>query len=71
MSTRDRDSLLLLLVPASVGSNWYAENIHGRALVLALSPRVRFVGHSGPFPKDLILAAYGKATGFDCWRWRK
>lgn len=61
---------ILFLVPASVGANWYFDHVHGQALVLALSPRLKFVGHSNPYPKDLILAVYGLPAGFECWRWK-
>ncbi|MCL2777747.1 MAG: phage N-6-adenine-methyltransferase [Polyangiaceae bacterium] len=60
---------IALLVPASVGSEWYARYVDGRALVLSLRPRVKFVGHKQPFPKDLILAVYGEKPGFEPWRW--
>lgn len=63
---------IVMLVPASVGTLWFAESVHRQALVLALSPRVRFEGHAQPFPKDLLLAAYGPpcAPTFDTWRWK-
>lgn len=60
----------LMLVPASVGSEWYAKHIHGKALVLGLSPRLTFVGERAPYPKDLMLVCVGYgAVGFDTWRW--
>jgi hypothetical protein len=61
---------IAFLVPASVGSNWFARFVHGKALVLALNgPRLKF-GGKDPFPKDLMLAVYGEPPGFDVWRWR-
>jgi phage N-6-adenine-methyltransferase len=65
-----RGSRIFLLVPASVGSNWYADHVHGKAHVLALSPRLTFEGCADPYPKDLLLAVYGEAPGFDVWRWK-
>jgi phage N-6-adenine-methyltransferase len=62
---------ILFLVPASVGSNWYANYIHGRALVLFLSPRLKFGGCEDPYPKDLMLAAFSFVPGFECWRWKQ
>lgn len=60
----------LMLVPASVGSEWYAKHVHGKALVLGLSPRLTFVGERTPYPKDLMLVCVGFGTvGFDTWRW--
>lgn len=62
---------ILLLVPASVGSNWFAEHVHKKAVVLGLSPRLTFVGMKDPYPKDLILCAFGfGCSGFDLWRWK-
>lgn len=63
---------ILLLTPASVGSNWFAKHVHGKALVLALNPRLTFVGESAPYPKDLMLSVwdgYG-TSGFGVWRWK-
>ncbi len=60
----------LMLVPASVGSEWYRKHVHGKALVLGLSPRLTFVGERTPYPKDLMLVCVGfGAVGFDTWRW--
>ena len=62
---------ILLLVPASVDSNWYADFVHRKAMVHALSPRVRFDGHKTGFPKPLVLAVYDRGpAGFDVWRWK-
>jgi phage N-6-adenine-methyltransferase len=68
---RWRREWLLLLTPASVGSNWFAERVFGKALVLFLSPRLQFVGTDSSYPKDLALSCFGfGASGFECWRWR-
>lgn len=61
---------ILLLVPASIGASWFSEHVHGRALVLALQPRLTFEGETAPYPKDCILAVYGEAPGFEVWRWK-
>jgi phage N-6-adenine-methyltransferase len=61
---------IAFLVPASVGSNWFADHVDGKALVLFLRPRLTFVGHTQCYPKDLILALYGEKPGYECWRWR-
>ncbi len=67
-SVRHRRDWTLLLVPASVGSIWYAEHVHGKAFVMPLSPRLAFNGE--PYPKDLVLAAFGfGVSGFEPWRW--
>lgn len=65
---------LLMLVPASVGSNWYADHVHGKASVYFLRPRLTFVGCIAPFPKDLMLLGFGKppksVEAPECWRWK-
>jgi len=63
---------IFLLVPASVGANWYWDFVAPRADVYALSPRLKFIGHADPYPKDLILAVFGKHTGgvFKRWKWK-
>lgn len=61
---------ICMLVPASVGSNWYAEFVHNKALVLGLRPRITFEGCKDPYPKDCILIIYGlPKVGFDLWKW--
>ena len=62
---------IALLVLASVGTNWFAEHVDGRALVLFLRPRLTFVGHVDPYPKDLLLAIYGLPPGYECWKWNE
>jgi phage N-6-adenine-methyltransferase len=65
-----RDGLIFLLVPASIGTDWFAQHVHRHARVLGLSPRLIFEGTKDPYPKDLMLCLFGKATdGFDVWRW--
>lgn len=63
---------IFLLTPAAVGSNWFAEHVHGHALVLGLSPRIKFVGEKAGYPKDLILSVFSDRSlvGFDVWRWK-
>lgn len=65
-------SRIAALVPASVGSEWWAAHVHGHARALALRPRVTFVGHKDPYPKDLALLLYDAAggTGIHPWRWK-
>lgn len=66
---RHRTGLILLLTPASVGSAWYERHVHHKAFVMPLSPRLAFNGE--PYPKDLILSAFGFGmSGFEPWRWR-
>jgi phage N-6-adenine-methyltransferase len=62
---------IALLTPASVGSNWFNQHIHGRALVLALNGRLDFIPGK-VYPKDCILSLFGPTVspGFDVWRWK-
>jgi len=70
-ATTIRVGRIFLLVPASVGSNWYQAHVHGRAHVVAISPRVTFVGCKDPYPKDLVIAVFGPVRGgFSTWRWK-
>jgi hypothetical protein len=67
---RTRGMRIAALLPASIGSNWFADHVWGRAYVVALQGRVTFVGHRAPYPKDLILALYGfNMVGFSVWKW--
>lgn len=61
-----------MLVPASVGSNWWRGDVDGIAHVLFLNGRLTFVGHTSPYPKDLALLLYSRAVrgGYECWNWR-
>ncbi len=63
---------LMMLVPASVGSNWYRLLVDGRdnVEVLFLNPRISFDGVA-PFPKDCMIVRYGTDAEFrtSVWRW--
>ena len=62
---------ILLLIPASVGSNYWADFVDGTAIVNFLRPRVQFAGADGPFPKDIALCGYGLGiAGYTCWKWK-
>jgi hypothetical protein len=62
-------AIIFFLTPASVGSNWFAENVHEKARVFFLSPRICFDGKN-PYPKDLMLSMFGGPIGYECWRWK-
>jgi phage N-6-adenine-methyltransferase len=64
---------IFLLTPASVGSLWFAEHVHGHALVLGLCPRLRFEGAKDDYPRDLILSVYSAhmRIGFEVWKWKE
>lgn len=68
----ERPFRVIMLSPASVGTEWFAEHVHGIAYVLAVRPRLTFEGCVDPYPKDLMLSLYGFGkVGFNTWRWRK
>lgn len=69
---------IAFLVPASVGSNWFADHIYGFSTVCPLRPRIVFEGHISGYPKDLMLCLYddnrgtfGPTDGFEPWKWRE
>jgi phage N-6-adenine-methyltransferase len=59
---------IFLLVPAAVGSDWFARHVFGKARVLLLNGRLSFDGKN-PYPKDCCLACYGEKPGIEIWRW--
>jgi phage N-6-adenine-methyltransferase len=66
-----RSAFTFLLVPASIGANWFNDHVIGKAFILGLSPRMTFEGTTDPYPKDLMLCVYGFGLhGFDTWRWK-
>jgi len=60
---------IFFLVPASVGSNWWADHVHGKARIVFPRPRLSFDGIA-PYPKDLGLIVFGEKPGYETWRWR-
>jgi phage N-6-adenine-methyltransferase len=67
---RTQRQRIFFLVPAGVGSNWFARHVHLRALVFFLNGRIRFVGQEQYYPKDNILCVFGAAPEYVVWRWR-
>ena len=65
-----------MLLPAGVGSNWWADHVHSRAHVIFFRPRLKFVGHIHLYPKDLALLLYnnsddlGFETTYSLWKWK-
>jgi phage N-6-adenine-methyltransferase len=67
---------IALLVPASVGANWFLRHVwrHPRAGVLFLNGRLAFIEGKPEelYPKDCMLVLYGSSfTGCDVWTWRR
>jgi hypothetical protein len=64
---------IVALLPASVGSEWFASYVLDAADVYFLRPRVTFAGHSQPYPRDLMLAHYSTRRApatVQSWRWK-
>lgn len=71
--TRDEGGHVAILVPASVGSQWWAKHVHNVAAVLFLNGRLTFEGESQPYPKDCALLLYAPRTlpAYSVWTWRE
>lgn len=63
---------IAMLVPSSTGTNWYNDYVHGYAYCLWLRGRIRFIGHTDQYPKDLMLVLYTPIgfNGGDIWDWK-
>ena len=68
---RVKGSYSMILVPASVGSNWWKDYVHGKAYVTFLNGRITFVGATDPYPKDCALLMYSpyQDGGYTVWSW--
>lgn len=69
-------SKILFLVPASIGTNWWRHHVADRARVLAVSPRLTFVGCDDPFPKDCALCVFERSWPWqpkivEPWNWKE
>ena len=63
---------IIMLTPASVGSNWFAEYCHNKCFVTFIRPRIIFEGCKDPYPKDCMLTSYGfNSVGYDIWDWKE
>ena len=61
---------VLLLVPASVGADWWRDYVHQRGRVSFLNGRVKFVGATDYYPRDCALVSYADTPRYDVWSWR-
>lgn len=59
---------ILMLVPASVGSNWYRDFVFRKAQTVFINGRIKFLGSTQPYPKDLMLCVFGfEQRDFEIW----
>lgn len=69
-SVRNLPRWTLLLVPASMGSLWWRDHVIGKCQADGI-PRIKFVGASEMYPKDLACLCYGfGVAGHGFWDWR-
>lgn len=63
---------IVMLIPASVGSNWFYDHCWLIQRTIIINGRIQFVGHDDPYPKDLMLVCFGRALScrpvVDIWR---
>lgn len=67
-------SNLIMLVPASIGSEWFHAFVEGTAPIIGLRPRITFEGCADPYPKDCMLCVFGPVGRglplLSTWRWK-
>ena len=64
---------IFFLVPAAVGSNWWANWVHQKARVIFLNGRIPFMPDKPKwgYPKDCALCVYSETPGYEIWPWRQ
>lgn len=63
-----------VLIPASVGANWWRDYVHFKSEVLFLNGRITFQGCDAPYPKDCALLLYPPrecSSYYDVLTWAK
>jgi phage N-6-adenine-methyltransferase len=67
----DNGAHVAVLVPASVGANWWLHWVEPWAWQVYLNGRLTFVGETAPYPKDCALLLYTPwgFAGHEIWRW--
>lgn len=72
---RERAGSIAFLVPASVGANWFRDEVDGKALILMLNGRLAFMPDRPTwlYPKDCICCLYSPriVPGYEVWNWRE
>lgn len=74
MKASECSSNVAMLIPASVGSNWWKDSVDGVANVLFLNGRLTFVGATAPYPKDCAILLFTHkrgSAGYSVWSWRE
>lgn len=62
---------VIMLVPASVSTNWYRDYVEGKAICIPIR-RPKFVGQKNVIAKDMMLLVYGHSlSGWEKqWDWK-
>ena len=68
----DYGAHIAMLVPASVGANWWRDWVEPYAYIAFLNGRLTFPPETKPYPKDLALLLYTPwgFTGNEVWDWK-
>jgi len=63
---------VVMLTPASVGSNWFRDRVWKKALVVFLNGRLTFKGETTCYPKDCMISIFSNSVSPGCtiWDWR-
>jgi DNA (cytosine-5)-methyltransferase 1 len=63
---------IVMLVPASVGANWWRHWVEPYAYQSYLNGRIQFVGAEGLYPKDCAILLYTPwgFLGHEIWNWK-
>jgi len=63
---------ITVLVPASVGTNWFRKYVFNNSRVYFLDGRIAFM-HDDPYPKDLMIVRFHRKIGssISIWDWKK
>ncbi len=66
-----RGAHIAMLLPAGVGSDWFRDHVDGKAFVLLLNGRIKFVGADDQYTKDCMLLLFGPdiPAGYEVWMW--
>jgi phage N-6-adenine-methyltransferase len=68
------EGAILMLTPASIGTEWYRIFAWNSALTIGVNPRITFKGCTTTYPKDLMLTCWGRrflaTPSFEVWRWK-
>lgn len=71
VNEQQRGAEFLVITPASVGANWFWRFVKPFATSYSIG-RIQFEGHSGSYPKDLLLNHYrdNPSPILQRWRWK-